>query len=126
MTETIPLGLSEEQTQPLSGKLSVNSTIQMKETGGPTPQKMARIGEEWFGIEHYIDTSGFDFKEGVFYWCPWHYDRYLTYQTAKSVTGNGALGIVCVPCWGAEASCKCLAQWSSVFASCFEACANMA
>ena len=35
---TIPLGLSPEQAQPLK----VNATIQMKETGGPSPQQMMR------------------------------------------------------------------------------------
>tara|TARA_B110000211_G_scaffold75799_1_gene88733 strand:+ start:668 stop:1003 length:336 start_codon:yes stop_codon:yes gene_type:complete len=91
--------------------LRTNTSIKLQETGGPAQQKMARIGEDMFGIPGYMDSSG-QFSDGI---CqPCEYEKYLTYKLINDATGVGAACVLFFPCWGFELMvCKILPQWST-------------
>jgi len=99
-----------------SEPLRTNVSIGLQESGGPAKQKMARIGEDMFGIPGYMDTSG-SCDEGVLQPC--EYTKYLTYTTVASTGLPGELCIFCFPFWGCEFTfCKVLPQWGQVLATC--------
>ena len=99
----------------MTENLKVNSSLQAQETGGPATQNMARVGEDFFGIENYMDTSG-SFEEGM---CqPCNYKKYLTYTLVASTGLPGEACIFCGPFWGFEFVClKILPQWATCLAS---------
>ena len=99
--------------------LKLNASIELGEKGGPAIQRMARIGEDMFGIPGYMDSSG-EFSEGI---CqPCEYKKYLTYKLVNDATGVGAACVIFFPCWGFELMvCKILPQWSTCIGS---ACQN--
>jgi len=90
--------------------LKTNSSIQQKEKGEPREQNMERIGQNMFGIEDYMDTSG-TCQDGL---CqPCDYKKYVTYITVGKTGLPGEFCIFCFPFWGFEFTlCKLVPQWT--------------